>query len=97
MNGLLPARVSGEAACVTEPVESGSTPGQDLVHVCLMADVPDETVTGGVEHPMEGDRQLDDTEIRGKVAAGLGDPVEDEGADLLAEELELLIAEGSKI
>ncbi len=46
---LLPARVPGEAAGVAEPVEVAHSAGEQLVHIGLMADVPDEPVAWRVE------------------------------------------------
>src|SRR5690606_7054023 len=80
---LGPARIAGEPTRVPESVEVGGAAGEDLVDVCLMPDVPDETVLRRVERAMQGDRQLDHSEVRGEMAAGHGDLLEDELPDLL--------------
>ena len=46
-----------------------AAPGQDLVGIGLMPHIPDDLVLRGVEHTMQGDRQLHHTKRRGDVAA----------------------------
>src|SRR5262249_8827298 len=46
------------------------TAGQDLVRIGLMADVPDQPVLRGIEHVVEGDRQLDDPQPGAEMAPG---------------------------
>jgi len=55
------------------------------MHIGLMAGVPDELVVWGVEHSMEGDRQLDCPETRRDVAARLLDGIHREFTELAAE------------
>jgi len=69
--GLLRARVAGETAGVAKCVEPISPAREQFVNVCLVADIPDETVTGRIKDPVEGDGQLDDPEIGGEVATRL--------------------------
>ena len=45
-------------------------PGQDLVRIGLMADVPDQPVARRIEHRVEGNRQLDHAERGAEMAAG---------------------------
>ena len=47
-------------------------PGQNLVGVDLVADVPDEPVLGGIEDVVEGQGKFDDAQIGAQVAAGPG-------------------------
>ena len=70
---LLAARVAGEAAGLAQLVEAGLPAGDDLVDVGLVAGVPQDGVAWGVEHPVQGQRQLDRAEVGAEVAAGLGD------------------------
>ncbi len=67
---------------VVEPVASA---GQDLVDVRLVAGVPEQHVTGAVEHPVQGHRELHHPEVRSEVAAGAADLVDQEVADLLGQ------------
>eukprot|EP00951_Prasinocladus_malaysianus_P033242 scaffold328016_cov27-Prasinocladus_malaysianus.AAC.1 len=61
--------------------------------VCLVADVKDELVVRAVEDVMHGDGELDHAEARPQVAARLGHDVDELGADLLAEGLQLVAVE----
>ena len=45
-------------------------PGQDLVRIGLVADVPDDAVGGSVEDIVQRDGQLDDAEARAEMPAG---------------------------
>ena len=52
---------------------------------------------GRVEDAVKRDRQLDDAEVRAEVAAGAGDVLDEEPADLGGELLELIEAQGVEI
>ena len=60
-------------------------PGEDLVRVGLVADVPDDAVLGRVEHVVQRDGELDRAEVRRQVAAGLRHRLEHVGAQLVGE------------
>ena len=60
---LLAAGVAGDTARLAQAGEALGASGEDLVHVCLVTGVPEDRVAGGFEHAMQGDRQLDGTEI----------------------------------
>jgi hypothetical protein len=79
------ARVAGQAAGLLEPVPAVLAPGQQLVDVGLVAGVPHEGVARGVEHPVQGDGELDDAEVGSEVAAGARHALHQEAADLLGE------------
>jgi hypothetical protein len=51
-------------------VRMRSRPGQDLVRIGLMADIPDQPVARRVEDVMEPNGELDDTESGTEMAAG---------------------------
>ena len=55
-----------------------------------MADVPDDAIVGRIEHGVESDRELDDTEPGAKVAAGYGDRVDHLGPQLVGEFAQLI-------
>ena len=65
--------------------------------VGLVPGVEDDRIRGRIEDPMQGDRQLDHTEIRPEVAAGARDVLDEELADLGGELLELLDAQRVEI
>ena len=77
-------RVAGEAAGLAQRRESWRA-GQELVHVRLVAGVEDDRVARRVEHPVDGDRQLDHAEVRAEVTAGLRDVLDEDFADLARE------------
>ena len=64
--------------------------GEDLVTVCLVADVPDDAVIRGVEGVVQRNRQLDRAEVRRQVATGPGDGFDEEGAQLVGEPVQVL-------
>src|SRR5690606_33180327 len=78
-------RVAGQAAARTKLGEV-LAPRQQLVHIRLVPRVPHDRVVRRVEDAMQGDRQLDDTEVRPQVTACLGN-VLDEELPYLAREL----------
>src|SRR4030095_2902997 len=59
--------------------------GKNLVRVCLMADIPDDSVVRRVEDVMERDRELDRAEIRRQVTARPRDGRDQEGPELARE------------
>ena len=61
---------AGQAAALPESPDAIAPPGQNFVGIGLVADVPEETIAGRVEHVMEGDREFDDAKTGAKVAAG---------------------------
>ena len=60
---LLAVRVARQAAGLAQLLEPGLAAGDDLVHVGLVAGVPQDGVGGRVEHPVQGERQLDRAEV----------------------------------
>ena len=88
--GLGPVGVARHPARLLQGLEAVAATGQQLVHVGLVAGVPQDDVTGRVEDPVQGQRQLDGAEIRAEVPSGRRHGVDDEGPDLLAQLGELL-------
>src|SRR3984885_3328856 len=70
MFGLGPARVPGDAAGLPQRAEPRTPPGEQLVHVRLVADVEYDPVDRRAERPVQRDGQLDHAEVRAQVAAG---------------------------
>ena len=58
---------------------------QNLVDVGLVPGVPDHRVARRLEHPMERNRELDDSEVWSQVATGLGHFVDQKLANLLSQ------------
>ena len=58
-------------------------PGDDLVRIGLVADIPHQPIVGRVEHVMQRDGQLDHAEPRAEVAAGAADRLDHLGAQLV--------------
>ena len=94
---LLAVRVAGQAARLAQLGEARLATGDDLVHVRLVAGVPQEHVGRGVEHPVQGQGQLDGAEVGAEVAAGLGDRLDDEVADLAGQIVELRVGELAQV
>jgi hypothetical protein len=90
---LLAARVPREAVRLAQLLEPALAAGDDLVHVGLVAGVPEDRVERRLEDAVEGERQLDGAEVRAEMAALLGDGSHDEVPDLTAEVLALLVRE----
>ena len=63
---------------------------QDLVHVTLVASVEDDRISWRVEDAMHRERQLDDSEVRSEVAAGLAHVLDQERPDLQAQLRQLI-------
>ena len=83
--GLRPARVARQATGLAQASEPLLSTGDDLVHVGLVAGVPEEDVAGRVEHPVQGERELDHPEVRAQMAAVGRHRADDELADLSGE------------
>ncbi len=86
---LLAARVAGQPARLTELLELGLASGDDLVHVRLVAGVPDDRIGRRVEDPVQGQRQLDGAEVRAEVPGVVGHRRHDEVPDLAGQLVEL--------
>src|SRR5205807_3726402 len=59
-----------QAAALADRADAVAPPGQDLVRIGLVADVPDQPVMRRVEDVMQGDGQLDDAEPGAEMPAG---------------------------
>ena len=88
--GFRAVREAREPARLADRLETVAPAGQDLVRIRLVAHVPDEEVLRRVEHVVERDGQLDRAEAGREVPARLGDGVDDERAELVREERQLL-------
>ena len=74
-----------QAAGLADGVEAIEAAGQNLVNVGLMADVEEEAVGRGIEDGVQREGEFDDAEVRAEVAAGVGEGLNQEGADFLGQ------------
>ena len=94
---LVAAREAGDAAELAQRAHALAPAGQDLVRIGLVADVPDDPVARRVEHVVQRDRQLDRAEVGRQVAAGLGDALQHELAQLRGQQLEFGAREPAQV
>ena len=87
--GLGPGRVAGQPAGLAQLCEPGGPAGDDLVHVRLVAGVPDDPVPRRVEDPVQRECELDHAEVGPEMAAGPGHLRDEEVPDLAGEPVEL--------
>jgi hypothetical protein len=84
------AGVAREPATLAQPVERAGPPGDDLVDVALVPGVEQQRVARGVEDPVQGQGEFDDTQVRTEVPTGAADRVDQEAADLGGERHDVL-------
>jgi hypothetical protein len=82
-----------EAAVLADRREPIPAAGEDLVRVRLVADVPEDLVTGRLHQAVERDRELAGAEVGAEVPADLADRVDDQLAGLLRDLLQLVVVE----
>ena len=85
MDGLRPRWVAREPTFLLQADEAVTAPRQDLVDIGLVPGVEQEDVLRGVEDPVQGECELDDTEVRTEVPTGTRNGRYDEVADLRRE------------
>ena len=66
---LSPLGEPRQAAAPAQGSDAVAAPGEDLVRIGLVADVPDQPVARRVEDVMDGGGELDDAEPGAKMAA----------------------------
>lgn len=59
-----------QAAAHAQGADAVAAAGENLMWISLMADIPDEPIAWGVEHEMQGDRELDHAETGAQMTAG---------------------------
>ncbi len=94
---LIATGESGQAVLLADRTELIAPPGEKLVRVALMPDVPDDLVLGAAEDTVKGDRELDGAETGGKVTAHLAHARQDRLADLVGQEVQLWFRELAKV
>ena len=81
---------AAQAAALAQRADAVAPPGQDLVRIALVADVPDQPVARRVEDIMDRGGQLDHAEPRAEMPAGGADRGDRLGAQLVGELAQLL-------
>ena len=64
--------------------------GEELVDVGLVTDIENEVIRGGVEHPVQGDRQLHHAQVRAEVSTGLTQDLNELFPDLFRQPRKIL-------
>ena len=82
-----------EPAVLADRRQLVAAPGEDLVRVGLVTDVPEHLVAGGLEQGVQGDRELAGAEVGAEVPADLTDGVDDVLAHLLRDLRELVLGQ----
>ena len=83
----------GQPLVLADGVEPVATPGENLVRIGLVPDVPEDLVAWGVQQAVQRHRELAGAEIGAEVAADLADRVDDQLPHLLGDLLELRVRE----
>ena len=75
-------RIARKSVLLSQGLELVAPTGQHLVHVRLMAGVEDDRIVRRVEHPVQRERELDDTEVGAEMSTGCSDLMDQELSDL---------------
>ena len=75
-----------QAAFLADGWQALAAPGQDLMRVGLMADIPNQFLRRRVVDIVQGNGQLNDAQTGAKMAAGLTDAVKQKGTQLIGQE-----------
>ncbi len=97
VGALFTTRKAADAAELTQAGHRLAAPGQDLVRVALMADIPDQAVFRRVEHVMQRDRQLHGAQVGRQMAAGLRHRFKNISAQLVSERRQLLARQTAQV
>jgi hypothetical protein len=81
---------SVEALELPHRVKTAEPAGEHFMHVALMADVHEDTITRGVEHSMQRNRELSHSEVRSEMPAGLRENFDQFIAHFLSELRQIL-------
>ena len=88
---------AGDPAFLPQRLHLCVAPGEQLVRIALMADVPYELVARRSERGVERDRELDHAEAGADVAARARDDVDEPCPHLVGERAKLVAGEGAKV
>jgi hypothetical protein len=84
--GLVRVSKPAHTSSLAKLFEAISAAREDLMRVALVADVPDEAIPPEVIDRVQRRRELNDTDVRAQVPAGLLDGLQQESPHLLADE-----------
>ena len=88
---------AGQPARLAQGADALAPPGQDLVWIGLVADIPDQSVARRVEDMVQRHGQLDHAEPGAEMAAGDGDGVDRLEPELVGDLPQLGVVEGPQI
>ena len=74
-----------QPARLANRIHSLQASGEHFVDVGLVANIKEQLVLGSIEYRVQGQGQLDHSQIRPQVAAGLGERLNQENANLLGQ------------
>ena len=87
----------GEAVQLTKRRKTVGAAGQKLMHIGLVSYVKNQSVFGCIKNTVDGDRELHDAQIGRQMAAGRGDLLHQEAANIIAEGFQLRPFHGAKL
>ena len=90
-------REGGKTAFLAQAGHLFAAPGEDLVRVGLVADIPQQAIVRGVVDVMQGNGQLDYAQAGTKMAAGLAHAPQQEGPQLVGQLAQLALVQGAQL
>jgi len=69
---FFPFRESADTSVCPQGVKPVSSPGNQLVGICLMTHIPDDLIFRRIEHIMERNGQFNNAQAGRKVSSGIG-------------------------
>ena len=85
-----PPGETAEAAALAQRADAVAPPGQDLVRIGLMANIPDQPVARRIEDMMDRHRQLDHAEAGAQMTAGARHRVDGLAAQIVGQHRQLV-------
>jgi hypothetical protein len=95
--GFVDGAERGQASVLADRREGVTSPGQHLVGIRLMADVPEDLVPRGVEHRVQRHGDLARAQVGSEVTPDLAHGLDDVLAHLLGRGLELVLAQSVEV
>ncbi len=88
---------AGQAAALAQGADALAPPGQDLVRIGLVADVPDEPVMRRLEDVVQRHRQFHHAEPGAEMPAGHRDGVDRLGAQLVRDLTQVRLGQAAQV
>ena len=88
---------AAEPAALAQGADTVAAPGQDLVRIALVPDVPHQLVFRRIENIVDRRGQFDHAQTRSQMATGLADRVDHFGTQFVGELPQLVLAELAEI